>query len=142
MLPRLAWEEWNNARLSDIVGPTPELAVKILESALLRVNQAAWALGRLGDPEAIPALIDAIVTKHKFPVYPGGAPGSINAGSGGLQMGGRPKIMECEFQNRQVLAALTALTPDGINFGYSEQAWKDWWARQQTPAGVNLRRDL
>ncbi len=110
------------------------------------VNEAAWALGKLGDPAALPALIDAVVTKHKFKIYPGGAPGGINAGmgsnGGGLQMGGRPKIIERELRNRQVLSALTALAPEGVNFAYDKQAWKDWWAQEQTAAGVNLRRDL
>ncbi len=30
------------------------------------VNRAGWGLGKLGDPRAIPALIEAVVTKHKF----------------------------------------------------------------------------
>lgn len=110
------------------------------------VNVAAWALGRLGDPAAIPALIDAVVTKHKRTVFPGGAPGGINAGmgagGGGLQMGGRPVRIEETKKNPQVLSALTALTPDGVNFGYNELAWKNWWAQQQTVPGYNLRRDL
>ncbi len=110
------------------------------------VNEAAWALGKLDDPDAIPALIDAVVTKHKFKIYPGGAPGGINAGmgsnGGGLQMGGRPKIIEREMQNRHVLSALTSLVSEGVNFAFNQQAWKDWWAQQQVSAGVNLRRDL
>jgi HEAT repeat protein len=110
------------------------------------VNHAGWALGLLGDPAAIPALIDAVVTKHRFQVPAGGAPGSMNAafGSGGtgFQPGGRPKIVEQSFNNSQVLAALRALVPEGINFGYNPVAWKDWWAREQVDPDVNLRRDL
>ena len=127
-------------------------AVAVLSRALKDkdnqvVNQAAWALGRLGAPEAIPALIEAITTKHRFQVQPGGGPGSINTGfspTGGnaLQAGGRPRIIEKELPNRHVLQALTLLTPDGINFSYDRQAWKNWFAHQQIEPGANLRRDM
>ncbi len=107
------------------------------------VNQAAWALGRLEDPAAIPALIEAVVTTHKYKM---GAPGGINAGmgsnGGGLTMGGRPKVIERQMQNRQVLAALTFLTPDGVNFAYNQQAWRDWLGQLRSVPGVNLRRGL
>ena len=112
------------------------------------VNQAAWALGRLGDPSAIPALIDAVVTKHRFKVQTGSGPGGISGGfspqgGGGMQAGGGVKIIEQEFQNRQVLSALTALVPNGVNFAYDKLAWKNWYAQQQQIApGTNLRRDL
>ena len=111
------------------------------------VNQAAWALGQLGQPEAIPDLIDAVTTRHRFQVQTGGGAGAINAGfssTGGnsLQTGGGPKVIEREVANRQVLQALTSLTPDGVNFAYDRQAWKDWYARRQFEPHVNLRRDL
>lgn len=111
------------------------------------VNQAAWVLGRLGDPAAIPALINAVVTKHRFQVQTGGGPGGITGGfspqaGGGLQAGGGIKIVEQELQNRQVLTALTSLTPPGVNFGYDQAAWKNWYALQQLPRQGNLRRDL
>ncbi len=112
------------------------------------VNQAGWALGRLGDPAAIPALIDAVVTKHRFKIQTGSGPGGITGGfspqsGGGMQAGGGVKIIEKELQNRQVLSALTALVPSGVNFAYDIVAWKNWYARQQLLApGTNLRRDL
>jgi hypothetical protein len=112
------------------------------------VNQAAWALGRLGDPSAIPALIDAVVTKHRFKVQTGSGPGGISGnfspqGGGGMQAGGGAKIIEKEFQNRQVLSALMALVPNGVNFAYDKLAWKNWYSQQQPIApGANLRRDL
>ena len=112
------------------------------------VNQAAWALGRLGDPSAVPALIDALVTKHRFRVQSGGGPGGISGGfspqgGGGMQAGGKAMIIEQEYQNRQALSALVALVPAGVNFGYDKAAWKNWYASQQQNApGTNLRRDL
>jgi len=126
-------------------------AVAVLSSALQSkdngvVNRAGWALGRLGDPAAIPALIDAVTTTHKIKVYPGGGPGSINtsmgSGGSGLSMGGRPKVIEQTARNRHVLSALTSLTPEGVNFSYNERAWRNWWAQQHVVPGVNLRRNL
>jgi len=114
----------------------------------LVVNQAGWALGRLGDPAAIPALIDAVVTTHRFKVQTGPGAGGITGGfspqgGGGLQTGGGVKIIEKDFQNRQVLSALTALVPNGVNFAYDKPAWKNWYAHQQQLApGSSLRRDL
>jgi len=112
------------------------------------VNQAAWALGRLGDPAAIPPLIDALVTKHRYKVQTGSGPGGISGGfspqgGGGLQAGGGVKLVEQEHQNRQALSALTSLVPPGVNFAYDEFAWKNWYSMQQMNApGTNLRRDL
>jgi HEAT repeat protein len=110
------------------------------------VNQAAWALGQLGDPAAIPALIDAVVTKHRFKVTTGSGPGGISGGftpqgGGGLQAGGGVKVIEKELSNRQVLTALVSLVPEGVNFAYDKPAWKNWYARRQLAPGVNLRRD-
>ncbi len=110
------------------------------------VNHSAWALGQLGDPAAIPALIDAVVTKHRFKVTTGNGPGGISGGfspqgGGGLQAGGSTKIIEKELPNRQVLNALVTLVPEGVNFAYDKQAWKDWYARKQLAPNVNLRRD-
>ena len=56
------------------------------------VNRGAWALGELGSVDTIPALIDALVTKHRFKVQSGN-PGNMTMGfdsTGGnsLQTGG------------------------------------------------------
>ncbi len=126
-------------------------AVAVLSKALRDkdnqvVNRAGWALGKLGSPSATAALIDAVTTTHRFKVAPGNS-GALNAGfspTGGTQFspgGQRPRIIEQELQNRLVLAALTALTPPGVNFGYDKTSWKNWWAQQQFDPNVNLRRD-
>jgi hypothetical protein len=111
------------------------------------VNEAGWALGRLGDPAAVPALIEAVVTKHRYRVQMGGGPGGVSGGfspqgGGGLQAGGKTVLIEKELQNRQVLTALTSLVPAGVNFAYDKAAWKNWLASlQQNAPGTNLRRD-
>ncbi len=112
------------------------------------VNRAGKTLGRLGDPSAVPALIDALVTKHRYRVQPGGAPGSIGGsfspqGGGGMQVAGKAIVIEKDLANSEVLAALVALVPPGVNFAYDKAAWKNWYATQQLNApGTSLRRDL
>jgi len=114
-----------------------------------RVNRAAVGLARMDDPSAIPALIDAVVTKHKEVYSTGRGPGSIGAafrpgggsgGPGGLSVGGGgPKVVEVNRRNPQVNAALVSLT-DGANFQYSKEDWRNWYARLNTPPDINLRR--
>jgi hypothetical protein len=115
-----------------------------------RVNRAAVGLARMKDPSAIPALIDAVVTKHKKTVnVGGGGPGRIGAafrpgggvgGPGGLNVGGGgPKVYEFEYQNREVLDALVSLS-EGANFQFSKEKWRNWYARLNTPPNINLRR--
>lgn len=110
------------------------------------INQSAWALGQLGAPEAIPALINAVTTKHRVQVAGGNpnqmAAGFSNIGGNGFNTGGRAKFAEHEVRNQQVLNALTELTPDGVNFGYDKQRWKNWFAFVQSPPGIDLRRDF
>ncbi|MBW3597974.1 MAG: hypothetical protein KY475_11945 [Planctomycetes bacterium] len=109
------------------------------------VNRAAVGLARMNDPQSIVPLIDALTTKHKQLLAPPGPPGGIGAsfspggGGGGLSMGGKPKIVEREVQNPTVLQALTVLT--GTHHGFNKAAWKAWYAAQNTPPSVNLRRE-
>ncbi len=123
------------------------------------VNRAAIGIGRLGDPYAVAPLIDALVTTHKFKVYPGGPPGSISTtlsrsssgaaapgasssagGPGmGLSVGGKPVVVTRQLQNREVLDALIVLT--GVNFFYDLRRWKSWLASQDRIERLNARRD-
>jgi len=108
------------------------------------VNQAGFALGKLGDKSAIPALIDALVTTHTFTVQQGN-PGQIGAGfspsgGGGLSVGSTVKRVKKEMQNQAVLDALATLA-GGANFGFDERAWKNWYAQQTKPREVDSRRD-
>ncbi len=109
------------------------------------VNSAANALGSLGMEDATLPLIEALVTTHKFVI--GGNGNNINAGFsgnqpglGGLQTGGKPKVVERDIQNRAALSALLAIVPEGVNFGLNEAQWRNWYIRMNTPQQVNLRR--
>jgi hypothetical protein len=111
------------------------------------VNRAGTALGRLGNRVAIRPLIDALVTAHETVVSTPSVQsgfGSAADGSGGfngLSVGGGPKRIRRELQNKNVLEALVAIT--GQNHRYSLSDWNNWYIRQrQLPADVNLRRDV
>ena len=117
-----------------------------------KVNLAAVGLRRMKNASAVGPLIDALVTVHKFKIVtsnPGsmsstfgtGPGGSGAPGGGGLSVGGGPKIFDQSMQNRPVLEALIELT--GRNYGFDEQAWKNWYASQKKPEteAVDVRRD-
>ena len=110
------------------------------------INRAGIALGRLGEPEAILPLIDALVTRHETivkptsqinPTFTRSSDGS--SGLGGLNVGGGPKKVVRNLKNKSVLEALVALTQQ--NYQYSKNDWKRWYIGQQDLGDINLRRD-
>lgn len=115
---------------------------KLNSSNNAEINLAGYALGQIGHGDAIVPLIDALTSKHKLQI---GSGNQINAGfspggSGGLGFGGRPKIIEQEMLNKRVHGALLVLVPEGVNYGFNKNAWKDWYAKANTPRNVSLRR--
>lgn len=110
------------------------------------ILRAAEALERIGDPEAISPLIDALVTTHKF-VNPNSNPGQMSAsfdpsggGGGGLAMGGKPKVIKVDKQNREVRRALVELS-GGQDYNYNSEAWRRWYVNTQIHDNVDTRRD-
>lgn len=97
-----------------------------------QLNNAALALGVLGDKTAIPALIEALVTIHKYTMSSGqsgqtsvGFGGGGNSSGGGFSFGESTQTVKKAHQNEQVLNALKALT--GVNFLYDQTAWQNWY---------------
>jgi hypothetical protein len=131
------------AREDSVVGFARALGSK--DNAM--VNRAGVALGRLDDAAAVPALIDALVTRHESvmrpsqnirPTFGGTSDGS--AGMNGLSIGGGPKKVVQDIENKSVLDALIRLTEQ--NYRFSKADWKAWYVRKHSlPEGVNLRRD-
>lgn len=120
------------------------LAVPLLCRALQSeqnaiVQRAAAALARIKDPSATLPLIRALITEHKQMVGGGGIQPSFTDQGGGLSVGGGPKIVKQKIRNESVLTALTVMYP-GVNFGYDQQRWKNWFVQKSTPASVDLRR--
>jgi hypothetical protein len=140
------WDELARDGSPDVVA---SLTKELKSKENYRINRAAVGLARMNDRSAIPALIDAVVTKHKKTVGGGGGgPGRIGAsfrpggggGGGGLNVGGGgPKVYELDYQNREVLDALVSLS-EGANFQFSKEKWRNWYARLNTPPNINLRR--
>jgi hypothetical protein len=113
------------------------------------VTAAGEGLAFLKEPEMIPQLIDALITKHKV-IISEGNPGRIGTsfgsssdgsfgGTGLSTGGGGPRVQVQTVQNRSVLEALLAVT-DGVNFRYDQVAWRRWLAESTAPEDLDLRR--
>jgi hypothetical protein len=112
-----------------------------------KVNRAGYALGKLGDKSAILPLVGALVTTHKFTVVEGSSNpnqmsagftpgGGLGAGPGGMTVGAAPtRTVKRDLNNQQVLDALASLT--GVNFGFDEKAWRNWYNSQKKSAGAS-----
>jgi hypothetical protein len=96
------------------------------------------------DQAAVPPLIDALVTNHKYKLTPAGPQGNYSTtfgsnGAGGFSFGGnQPKIVSEDLQNPAVLDALVALT--NANFNYDKTAWKNWLTTQRKSRMLDPRR--
>jgi hypothetical protein len=104
------------------------------------INRAASGLKEMGDPAAIGALIEVLITDHKTKL-PGPPPGQMTGsfskgpGSGGVSFGaggGGPKTIVNHVRNQAVLDALVAMT--GVNFEFNVDAWRRWHLAQQKGA--------
>ncbi|MGD9646917.1 MAG: HEAT repeat domain-containing protein [Pirellulales bacterium] len=132
-------------------------ALKSKDNAV--INRAAYALGKLGNPAAIPALVDSLVTRHKFMIVqgsqgisttfggptPSGPPPGAGAGfpstpqMGGFSTGQSSQIVVQQLRNPEVLDALIRMTR--INFEYNSAQWKAWLASRKKPESEDVRRD-
>ncbi|MGC4006378.1 MAG: hypothetical protein QM811_25945 [Pirellulales bacterium] len=136
----LALEQLQKAKSSEAVSL---IAAELKSKDNKRVNRAGHALGQLGDPIVIPALIDTIVTKHKFILQQGGN-GSMSAtfgsGGGGLGVGGKTQVIEQTMENYEVLTALEKLSGQA-GLGYNQAAWTNWYQTNKKKPIVAGRRD-
>lgn len=107
-----------------------------------RVNRAATALEAIGATGAVPALVDAIATRHTFtprPTAPGEQTYTLRQGGGFTFGDNRPKPVTRDVNNPAVLSALIKLT--GMNFAYDKAAWSRWLSSRGAAAPIDLRRD-
>lgn len=105
------------------------------------VNRAASALTWFPDRELVLTYIDALVTSHKTELAPGpGMQVGFGDGGGGLQMGGKKKVQVERVKNPAALTLVKSVVPD-VDYGYDEQAWRNYIASQRTAFSGDLRRD-
>jgi len=114
------------------------------------LSRSAAALGELGQPRAIPALIDSIITKVELPAAAGAGGSSITRGTfttvpvydptrgivhypiqtGGVSFRAGPESPGDEkkyFTNLRAIEALKTLT--GQDFGSDFKKWRQWWEK-------------
>ncbi len=135
----LALEQLKKRKNSDIA---MLIAGELKSKDNKRVNRAGYALGELGDSSVIPALIDGLITKHKFQISSGDGgqmSASFGGGGGGFSAGGKAQIIEQALENFQVLTALNKLS--GQNFDYNQAAWRTWYEANRAKPVIAGRRD-
>lgn len=120
------------------------------------VRRAAAALGKIGDDEVVPYLVEALNTSHKYRVQVDVPGYGAQAGSLippdvelALRAGQYPNgviinnpqtprakktvTVRVNQKNPEALAALQEIT--GENFGYNERTWKLWWVSEKNKPG-------
>ena len=134
----------------------PEIVTQYIQALQSKdnavVNRAAVGLESMGHVAAVPALIDALITTHKYKFDEGQSPDEITStfdptgqnpgglGGGGFTFGGGGvKVVTRHERNPQVLSALVGLTNE--NFEYDQRQWKHWLASQKQTPSINARRD-
>lgn len=107
------------------------------------VRRAGRALSELNDPEIALELVKALKTKHREVIAPGNDTNVAMSptGGGGMQMGGKAKVIDHYLNNPEVLTALLEVVPDGVNYQYDQDAWRLYFASRLAPSPGDLRRD-
>ena len=106
------------------------------------VLRAARALSFFPDPELAMTYVDALVTSHKKVEAPraGTNAGFSSNGSGGFATGGKPKVIVRNLKNPPALTLLKMIEP-GVDFGYNESRWREYFAHKWASYSGDLRRD-
>lgn len=107
------------------------------------VRRAGRALTEINHPEIALDLVEALQTTHRMAEAPRNETNVTMSpnGGGGMQLGGKPKVIERDVPNPSVLDALRQLVPEDVNFQYDEDAWRQYFARRLAPPPGDLRRD-
>ena len=130
--------DWPFGRSSARATYTPMLAAK--DPAI--INRAARALSYFPDPESALRYTDAVVTEHVSVQAPGAGLnlGFGSRGGSGFSTGGKAKRVVKRSQNPGVVTLLRAIAPE-VNFGYDEDAWRNYFAAKLNTGPDDLRRD-
>jgi hypothetical protein len=112
------------------------------------VNRAAVGLEHMDHPGSVPALIDALITAHKYKIVQGN-PGITSTFSrsspgaapqmNGLSTGQSVTTVVQQIPNAAVRDALIKLT--GVNYDFDVAQWKAWLQTRKEDASLDGRRD-
>ncbi|GHT09897.1 hypothetical protein FACS1894170_01220 [Planctomycetales bacterium] len=103
------------------------------------INEAARILGELDMDNAVPQLIDVLVTTHKFVRQESAEQNSFGSGVVGIARGSKTIRQKMDSSNQGVLSALKKLTHE--NYSFDQPTWRQWYQEQQRiPPEYNLRR--
>jgi hypothetical protein len=100
------------------------------------IRSTAKVLGDIDGYEAVPELIDVLVLT-RIEAYQEQSPG-YRAG-GGLAYGERTVRRQYTIENQEALTALRKFT--GVNYGFNQAAWQEWYRQTQRSPSFNLRRN-
>jgi len=104
------------------------------------IELAAKALGDMGGAEAVPELIDALIFVQAEVIQAPSQGYSVGPGRSGLVQGTPPpRRVENRIPNQAALSALIRLT--GVNHGFDQDAWLEWYRRSQRTPTFDLRRN-
>jgi len=109
-------------------------------TALEIIHLAAKVLGDIGGYAAVPELIEVLVTVRSEVIQAPSQGQSFGPGRSGINWGTPPpKVVKTPQHNQAVLTALAKLT--GVNFGFDQAAWREWYRQSQRAPSFNLRRN-
>lgn len=110
-----------------------------------QVKAAARALEFFPDPELAFQYTAALVTQQKTRTQIGSSGGTDatfgNNGVQGLSSGSKIVEQTTAVRHPEVLQLLKLIAP-GIDYGYDEKAWRNYFAALRNPSRSDLRRDL
>ncbi|MGI6400948.1 MAG: HEAT repeat domain-containing protein [Thermoguttaceae bacterium] len=120
-------------------------------SDVASINRAAYALGRLQGVNAIPDLINALVTTHKRQVTIGSSQTGMSVDSTGKISGFSPgggtrtqtitQVSENEMVHRALVSIVAANYATPVDFGYDVESWIRWRREAEQLANFYPRRD-
>lgn len=143
----------------------PYFVRELRDGSVLVVRRAADGLRRVGDERAIPALIAALVTTHRYKVRVPDRSGTIGMTTGGsfaspsalppqieamLRTGQLPngvivntpqqplrtKVITVKYEHRNREALAALERITGVSYGYSKRDWQLWLASTKNGKGV------
>ncbi|MCO8123666.1 hypothetical protein NHH03_18110 [Stieleria sp. TO1_6] len=109
-----------------------------------QVSAALRALNHFPDKELWRQYVDALITTHKQVKQKGAGmqAGMNNRGGMGLGMGGKAEVVTNHVKNPAALELLKTISEeDGVNFGYDQASWRQYFADKLMGSTGDLRRD-